>query len=228
MFDPPEGFDDMLGDAVLAPLTGPVLDLDVPDVGVVRARRPMPRSAAALAMSGNPKITPEERHQHLTQFVRDHLEDGEYERLLSGMMADELPGDTITLVARELATWGTARPYVAVIILAVMAGTNWRAVRQRMRSDGIADPMRELPHMHAVIDEIETLALEGTASTGDKDRDRRAREDLMDRLYAPTPEGAERLNGKDYRAQVKPPEGFTPGEVEASFDAFTRAMSGMR
>lgn len=228
MFDPPDGFDDILGDASLAPQTGPVFDLVVPDVGVVRARRPMPASTAALAMSANSKITAEARHDYLVRFVRDHLDTGEYERLLSGMVTDELPSTAITQVARELATWGTARPYVAVITLALMAGMHWRVVRQRMRSDGIADPMRELPHMHAVIDEIETLALEGTASTGDRDRDRLAREDLLDKLYAPEPEGAESLNGKSYRPQVKPPEGFSPGEVEASFDAFTRAMSGMR
>lgn len=80
-----------------------------------------------------------------------------------------------------------------------------------------------LPSMHAIIDEIEALALEAAgAASDDPDKARRDREELLDKLYAPAPEGAETLNGERYSP---PPAGFEdPAEVEASFDAFSRML----
>ncbi|EHI13129.1 DUF7240 domain-containing protein [Mycolicibacterium thermoresistibile] len=103
-----------------------------------------------------------------------------------------------------------------------MAAYHWRTLRQRMRANGITDPMA-LPSMHAIIDETEALALEAAgAGTDDPDRARRERQELLDKLYAPAPEGAEDLNGEQYQP---PPAGFEdPAEVEASFDAFSRAL----
>ncbi|GAT16312.1 putative uncharacterized protein [Mycolicibacterium thermoresistibile] len=117
---------------------------------------------------------------------------------------------------------GHGAPYVAVISLALMAAYHWRTLRQRMRANGITDPMA-LPSMHAIIDETEALALEAAgAGTDDPDRARRERQELLDKLYAPAPEGAEDLNGEQYQP---PPAGFEdPAEVEASFDAFSRAL----
>lgn len=101
----------MLGDADLAIIRdAPYRPLEVPEVGTVLARPPMPRSTAALAMSANAKIDATARKEYLTLFVRNHLADGEYDRLLIAMMNDEAPADTIGRVAREISTWGTARP----------------------------------------------------------------------------------------------------------------------
>ncbi|MEU9805415.1 hypothetical protein [Mycobacterium sp. NPDC050853] len=105
-----------------------------------------------------------------------------------------------------------------------MAATHWRAIRTRMRADGIADPMRQLPHMHALIDEAEKVWLE-VLHTGNEAKDKHDRDQLLDRLYAPTPAGAQELNGQGYRPKTAPPAGFEdPAEVEADFDAFARAL----
>lgn len=104
-----------------------------------------------------------------------------------------------------------------------MAATHWRAIRTRLRADGIADPMRQLPHMHALIDEAEKVWLE-VLHTGNEQKDRHDREQLLDRLYAPTADGAADLNGDGYRAKPAPPAGFDAAEVEADFDAFARAL----
>ncbi|SII08836.1 Uncharacterised protein [Mycobacteroides abscessus subsp. abscessus] len=121
---------------------------------------------------------------------------------------------------------GHGPPYLAVITLSVMAATHWRAIRTRMRGDGIADPMRQLPHMHALIDEAEKVWLEAL-HTGSEEKDKHEREQLLDRLYAPTTDGAETLNGDGYQAKRTPPPGFEdPAEVEANFDAVARAFGG--
>lgn len=100
----------MLSDAERVPPGGKAVPLDVPDVGEVLARKPMPGSAAALAMAANAKIDAAARQSYLVLFVKNHIGDTEYERLLLGMMEGELPTDTVEKVARAVATWGTARP----------------------------------------------------------------------------------------------------------------------
>lgn len=110
MFDPPPGYDDLLGDAELVTATGRFTDLDVPKVGVVQARRPMPNAVAALAMAANSQIDVESRTDYLVLFVRNHLGDGELERIYFEMITGDCPADSIERIARAVATWGTARP----------------------------------------------------------------------------------------------------------------------
>lgn len=110
MHDPPDSFDDMLGDAELQPFTGPFAPLDVPGVGVVSARRPMPNAVPVLAMSVNAKIDVADKQGYLTLFLQNHLATGEHERILVTMMDGDLPVDSMGRVARAIATWGTARP----------------------------------------------------------------------------------------------------------------------
>lgn len=121
---------------------------------------------------------------------------------------------------------GHGPPYVAVITLCVMAATHWRAIRTRMRADGIADPMRQLPHMHALVDEAEKVWLE-VLHTGNETKDKHDRELLLDRLYGPSTEGASGLNGQDYQPKTAPPAGFEdPAQVEADFDAVAKLLGG--
>lgn len=111
MFEPPEGIIDMLTDAELvAPAEHPFQPLDVPGVGIVQARRPMPNAAANLAMSENSKMSPSERQSHRIRFLRNHLAPGEHERMTVAMMQGEMPYDATEKVVRAVATWGTARP----------------------------------------------------------------------------------------------------------------------
>lgn len=84
--------------------------LDVPEVGVVLARKPMPNAIPALAMAANAKLGNQERANYLVLFVRNHLAPGELERVYHDMITGPLPSDSIERISREIATWGTARP----------------------------------------------------------------------------------------------------------------------
>jgi hypothetical protein len=110
MFDPPPGYDDLLGDAETAPSGSRFYDLDVPSVGVIQARRPLPNAVAALAMAANAQIDVESRTDYLVLFVRNHLGEGELERIYHDMITGDTPADSIERIARAVATWGTARP----------------------------------------------------------------------------------------------------------------------
>lgn len=101
----------MLTDAELStPTKHPFEDLDVPGVGVVKARKPMPNAAANLAVSESSKMDPRVRQEHRIRFLRNHLADGEHERLTVAMMQGDLPYDALEKVVRAVATNGTARP----------------------------------------------------------------------------------------------------------------------
>lgn len=230
MSDLPSGFADMLGDAELAPPAAPLAELEVRGVGPVSARRPMPAAAALLAMSAKsaePKADEPaeefeqrellEQQGYVSRFIGEHLAGGEYERVLMAMMDGELPSDTLTRITSAIATWGTARPFGAVLSLSLMAATHWRAVRTRIRSYGIADPMR-LPSMHDVLDEAEKIWLE-QLHTGDEAKDKMVRGQLFDKLYAPDPDDTEVSGGGK-----RPPSWFDPTQVEATFNAMTRTL----
>ena len=113
MHDPPPGYDDCLFDAEHTPdPPSRYRPLEVPGVGTVSARAPLPHSVAVLGAATRAKIPRTARVDSLTAFLLMHLADGEHERLLIGMACGELPDDTIARVHRAIATWGTARPTV--------------------------------------------------------------------------------------------------------------------
>lgn len=232
VWEPPPGFDDMLGDAELAPPDGRFVPLKVPGIGTVRARRPKVAAVPLLAMSVNPGIdedkdkTAAAQADYMTLFVRTHLDDGEHERILEEMITGELPDNTVGQVARALATWGTPRPYTAVLILSFTAATHWRTIRTRLINNGIADPMAALPSMHSLLDVAEAVWLEAL-HTGDRDKDKLARDQLFDQLYAPELDEAKPVNTKGRRRKPPPPAGFDPATVEADFNS-VRRMLGAR
>lgn len=224
MFDPPPGFDDLLSDAADWPITGKFQERTVPRVGVVIARKCKPRAAAALAMSANRHLTPTQRLNYLTCFIIDHLGEGEYERLLLGTMTNELVGDAMQRTARAVATWGTARPYTAVITLSVFAGHNWRTLRESLATAGISNPMG-LPSLHAVLDITEKIVVDSLFQSGERDDgppsegEKKVRR-FYDSIYAPDLTDVVEMNGEEY---MPTPAGFeNPETVEADFDAFMR------
>ena len=180
---------------------------------MIQARKPQPASVAYLAMSACPETTGNEQLSNLVRFADTHAGPGEMERIYLAMMAEKLPPTAVEMIARAVATWGTARPYVAVVTLAVMTGHHWRMLHHKLIGAGIPDPL-ELPSMHALLDYTEAVVVDNIVNGDD------ARTELASfyrRLYGPTAEALS-LNGEEYR-----PPGFTPDEVEASFDAFARA-----
>lgn len=112
-FDPPPGYDDMLTDAEHSPINANFHVLQVDDeVGDVKARKPMPNAIPVMAMAANSKLKKGENVDFLVRFVQDHLDEGEFDRLIFEMSEDALPADTMERTARAIATWGTARPTV--------------------------------------------------------------------------------------------------------------------
>ena len=210
MFDPPPGYLDLIGDAETAPFSERFEPLVVAEVGVLTARRPMPSGLADLAMAANPEVADVDRSDYLVRFAQDHLHDGELERVYVAMMAGDAPADSIERIARAIATWGTARPYLAVVTLAVMLAHHWRVIRVTLVKAGVHDPM-SLKNMHILLDTIEAAVLE--AMSGDRDSETRRRV-FLDRLYSPL---------SDPHAPAGPPPGFSDDDTEAAFDAFAAA-----
>lgn len=210
MFDPPPGYADMLGDAETSPSSERYEPLMVPEVGVVTARRPMPNAVASLAMAANSSLTDNERSDYLVRFVRDHLHTDELERVYVAMMNDEAPSNSVDLIARAITTWGTARPYLAVVTLAVMTAHHWRTIRLKLVQSGVHDPMA-LTTMHILLDATEAAVLE--AMSGERDSEMK-RTLFIDRLYSPLGDPA---------TSSQPPRGFTDDDTEDAFDAFAAA-----
>jgi hypothetical protein len=114
VYEPPSGLDDMIGDAdqweCWERNPAKFHDLEVEGVGIVKARRPMVNAIPALAMAANAQIEVSSRVDYLVLFVRNHLAEGEMERIYVEMISGEAPADSIDRIARAVATWGTARP----------------------------------------------------------------------------------------------------------------------
>lgn len=110
MFDPPPGYSDLEGDSKFAPYSEHFFDLEVPEVGTVKVRPPMPNAVSSLASAAQSKITVTSRSDYLVLFVRNHLDEGELERVYYEMITGDMPPDAIEQIARSIATMGTARP----------------------------------------------------------------------------------------------------------------------
>lgn len=115
MYDPPSGYEDMLFDAAEAARKtingeGGMHPLEVPGVGVLQARNPIPGSAAALAASARSKASDTEKLGYLNLFVQNHIGAEAYEELLCRMMTGDAPADTMNLIVEAITTRGTARP----------------------------------------------------------------------------------------------------------------------
>lgn len=110
MFDPPDGYADLEGDSRSAPYSDHFFTLDVDDVGPVQVRAPMPNAVTTLATAGRSDIKLTSRSDYLVLFVRNHLGEGELERIYREMITGDMPSDAIEQIARAIATADTARP----------------------------------------------------------------------------------------------------------------------
>jgi hypothetical protein len=217
----------MLGDAFGILFAENYSQLEVDDeVGTVRAVRPMPNAIPVIAMAARTKATPEERIEYMMEFVIDHLAPDEMDRILLGQMLGAMPEDTIGRIARALSTWGTERPYTAVVTLSVMAAHHWRTLRMEC---GTERPMESYPNMHVLLDKIEKIILEAMVSDKPKE-DIARRKSFLNSIYKPdVAKATKALNEMTPRerrlarkaALAEAPAGFEDTSVEASFDAFT-------
>jgi len=222
MFRPPPGYVDCEADAAIE---RPHLEpgryrvITVAGVGVIHARRPLASAVAAVAAAANPKTSDRDRNDWLHRFIETHLQPGELDALLIAMITEDYPADTLLRVARAIAVEDTGRPYGAVLNLALMTAHNWRDVRARLQTHGIADPMG-LPSMHAVLDATEAMIVEATVSGAKTQGEgQRKLDQFYDRLYKPD------VTTDGDSGELLIPPGFDDESVEASFDAFTAALT---
>jgi hypothetical protein len=139
-------------------------------------------------------------------FIKAHMSAASYERIMFRMLDDDDPMGLadVNLLLRQIATTGTARPYPAVATLAHLATEHWRLIRARLIRAGIADPLKQLPDMHAILDVAEDIWTENM-TTAERDK-------FYFGLYKPEPKAA--------------PPGFSEEETMSSFAAFEAAVSG--
>lgn len=213
----PPGYDDLAGDAEQHaerhPETSPFHDLNVEGVGIIRARYPLPNAVPVLVSAYRSK---EQHIAGIKRFIDHHVEDG-HRPLLQGMMLGQYPYDTLERVAAAIATRGSARPYLAVVILAVTTAYNWRDVRQYISEKGI-EPMA-LPSMGRLLDYTEKMMRAACTSESEL-------EQLQDRLYGPH---AYLYQAADVAAADVRPAGFeNPEQVAAeNANAFAK-LTGAR
>ena len=72
--------------------------------------------------------------------------------------------------------------------------------------NGVTEPMTTLPHLHALLDVVESVLMEQTFKDSDRDR-------LLDQLYRPE------ITVKKTDPGWKPPPGFDPDSMEDAFEA---------
>lgn len=210
MFEPPPGHADLDADAANSlpqPVSWERLWVD-DEVGEVLATRPRPSALAALARASRAGLSDEERLEGMVEFLRDHLPASEFERLLMEQMLDRMPVNVMDRTVRAVVTWGTGRPYQAVLVLTAHTAAQWREVRTKLLLAGVADPMG-LPSMHQVLDVTEHMVVEVLVTVPDAETRLAS---WRRTLYGPV------------AGEI--PAGFTPEEVEDSFDAFARAVQG--
>lgn len=104
-----------------------------------------------------------------------------------------------------------------------MAATVWRNLRARLADKGIADPMRQFPHLHALLDFAESVWME-SLHTGDERKDKAAVDRYNAAVYKPETATMRKQvsRGKD-RERSGPPPGW--GDKVANERQFDEAMS---
>lgn len=116
---------------------------------------------------------------------------------------------------------GHSAPYGAVLGLTLGAAHNWRALRYKIQTYGIADPM-SLPSLHSLLDHFEQLVLE---SFDHDDKGKAERDEFISRLYRPDPPVLVSKAGADGKALAPPaPDGFSAAETRSSFASFAAAL----
>lgn len=89
------------------------------------------------------------------------------------------------------------------------AAYHWRSIRARLMLAGVADPLRQLPDLHAVLDIAENVIMEGKANEGG---------DALQRYLFQT-----------YKPEMgEKPQGFDEDDQLDSFSAFAEGLGDLR
>lgn len=122
---------------------------------------------------------------------------------------------------------GHRPPYLAVVSISLMAATVWRQLRARLADKGIADPLREFPHLHALLDFAESVWME-SLHTGDEAKDKAALDRYNRALYAPEiPVAPKQVKRGKNRVRTGPPPGWgDKTQNEQQFDSVMSTLTG--
>lgn len=86
-----------------------------------------------------------------------------------GLDSDDESLDFLDLVAEVLAV-GSARPWRSTVGLCRSVVRQWSTIRGRLIEKGIADPLRALPSLTALLDVVEVMILDGMEKEEDRQR----------------------------------------------------------
>lgn len=159
-------------------------------------RPPRPVCAMYLAALTDKKSDAGARIGGLMGFLEDTLSPDAFQHLMDRAYDHDDPynSDDMVDMVNDIIAAGSARPYWVDTSLCGVAVRQWPMVRGRLVMNGIADPLRDLPTLYALLDVVEQMLLEGMP----KDADRQ--------LY--------------FTRAYSPPSGFsTTGKVPPGFSA---------
>lgn len=140
----------------------------------------LPRPSAAVLLAGMAGTGEEERLGGLMGFLEQVLSLSSLDRLLERAMTSGDPlevehvAELIELIVQE----HSARPFHVCVTLSATAVQQWPQVRGRLVLAGVADPLRELPSLWALLDAVESLILEGMQKEEDQKK-------YYSRVYTP-------------------------------------------
>lgn len=164
----------------------------------------MPRPSAAGLLAHMAGTKEEDRLAGLIGFLDQILTTASLERLLERAMdsRDELEVEHVAELIETIVQEHSARPFHVCVTLSVTAVQQWPQVRGRLVLSGVADPLRDLPSLWALLDAVESLILEGMH----KEEDRR---DYFRRVYTPPIGTMSKSSG--------PPPGWSAEDEMAAF-----------
>lgn len=167
----------------------------------------VPRPFAALYLARLGSGTDEERSDALFDYLRHVLSPEAFlqleERALDA--ADEFDIEDVAGLIEAVQQEYSSRPFHVDVSLAATAVANWPAVRGKLVLAGVADPLRDLPNVYALIDAVEVMVLDSMQKEEERDR-------YFVRMYSP-PAGS--------LASGKVPKGWSREDEMAALDQFS-------
>lgn len=173
------------------------------DYGGTRWEYRVPSPFAALLLAALPSKKAEERTEAVYAYVEHVLLPESLDRMWERAFDVEDPFDLedVAGLIEEIQGANSSRPFHVDVSLATSAVAHWPSIRGRLVLSGVADPLRDLPNVYALLDVVEGMILEGM-------KDEAERERYWIKMYAP-PKGS--------LAAKRTPKGWSREEELAGF-----------
>lgn len=171
----------------------------------------LPRPFACMYLAGMGARDEDARAQALLGYLEHVLLPDSLDQAMSMAMDPDDLFDTAQLaqLIEEVQAAHSARPFFTDVNLAATAVAQWPQVRGRLVMAGVADPLRQLPTVYALLDATEAMILDGMG----KEEEREA---YWRRMYTP-PAGS-------LSSQKRTPRGFSREEELAAFEEWEQGV----